>query len=174
MNTIVQNGNGVTESATVTPESFREAMARFASAVSIITTDGPGGKAGFTATAACSVTDNPPTILVCVKNESSVGEAFQTNDAVCLNTLGPEHEPLAMLFGGKTSSDTRFAAANWRRGSSGAPVLDDSLVSFDCRVVQSTVVGTHSVLFCEVQEIALAREASASVYLARKFHQIEM
>jgi len=153
----------------VTATSFREAMSRFAGAVNIITTDGPAGRAGFTATAACGVTDTPPTILVCVNDASSVGAAFRANNAICVNTVGPEHEPLAMLFGGKTPSEERFAAAAWRRGASGAPVLEDSLVSFDCRIVQSTVVGTHSVLFCEVLEIALTRETVASVYLARKF-----
>ncbi|WP_252405960.1 flavin reductase, partial [Escherichia coli] len=44
---------------------FRAGMARLGAAVNIITTDGPGGRAGFTASAVCSVTDTPPTLLVC-------------------------------------------------------------------------------------------------------------
>ena len=46
--------------------SFRDAMAHVGAAVNIITTDGPAGRAGFTASAVCSVTDTPPTLLVCL------------------------------------------------------------------------------------------------------------
>ena len=45
-------------------------MARLGAAVNIITTDGPGGKRGFTASAVCSVTDSPPTLLVCLNRSS--------------------------------------------------------------------------------------------------------
>jgi len=47
----------------VTKEAFRNGMAKLGTAVSIVTTDGPAGKAGFTASAICSVTDTPPTLL---------------------------------------------------------------------------------------------------------------
>ncbi len=47
--------------------SFRDAMAHVGAAVNIITTDGPAGRAGFTASAVCSVTDTPPTLLVCLE-----------------------------------------------------------------------------------------------------------
>ena len=40
---------------TVEPTLFREAMSRLGAAVHVITTAGPGGKAGATATAVCSV-----------------------------------------------------------------------------------------------------------------------
>src|SRR4029077_12068777 len=49
----------------VEKQAYREAMARLGAAVNVITTDGPGGRAGFTASAVCSVTDSPPTLLVC-------------------------------------------------------------------------------------------------------------
>ena len=46
----------------VEKQAYREAMARLGAAVNVITTDGPGGRAGFTASAVCSVTDTPPTL----------------------------------------------------------------------------------------------------------------
>ena len=149
-------------------------MARFAGAVNIITTDGPAGRAGFTATAVCSVCDTPPTLLVCVNNSSSVGPMFRENRALCVNTTGPSFERLAALFGGKTPTDERFAAADWRIGTTGAPMLVDALVAFDCDVSHAAEVGTHTVLFCTIREIAMSDETTASVYLARKFHSIAM
>lgn len=53
-------------------QSFRDAMAQVGAAVNIITTDGPAGRAGFTASAVCSVTDEPPTLLVCLNRSASV------------------------------------------------------------------------------------------------------
>lgn len=158
----------------VSKDRFRAGMARFAGAVNVITTDGRAGRAGFTATAVCSVCDTPPTLLVCVNNTSSVGQSFRDNGHLCVNTLGPRHESLAMLFGGKTPSEERFAAAEWETGVTGAPMLKDALVSFDCDVAESKVVGTHSILLCTIRHIAMSDDDKASIYAARQFHQIEI
>ena len=58
-------------------QSFRDAMAHVGAAVNIITTDGPAGRAGFTASAVCSVTDAPPTLLVCLNRSASVWPVFR-------------------------------------------------------------------------------------------------
>lgn len=156
----------------VSKDRFKEGMARLAGAVNVITTDGPAGRAGFTATAVCSVCDTPPTLLVCVNNSSSVGAAFRENVSLCVNTLGPKHQNVATLFGGKTSTEERFAVADWYDGKTGAPVLKDALVSFDCKISQIVVAGTHSVLLCTIRDILVSQDAVASVYFARKFHEI--
>ena len=54
----------------VSRQEFRDAMARLGAAVNIITTDGAAGRGGITATAVCSVTDDPPTLLVCLNRTS--------------------------------------------------------------------------------------------------------
>jgi len=151
---------------------FREGMARLGAAVSIITTDGPAGRAGFTASAVCSVTDSPPMLLVCLNRSASVYDAFIDNTALCVNTLRPDHEPLSRLFGGKTPMDERFAAAEWILDISGAPVLKDAGVSFDCRVVQVSKMGSHSVLFCEVLAIRQHEIASGLIYFDRSYHRL--
>ena len=56
---------------------FRDAMASLSAAVNIVTTDGPAGRCGITATAVCSVTDTPPTLLVCINRNSAMNPAFQ-------------------------------------------------------------------------------------------------
>lgn len=158
--------------APVTRERYRDAMARVAAAVSVVTTDGPAGRAGFTATAVCSVTDTPPTLLVCVKRDSSVGEAFQANGALCVNTLAPEHETLSTLFGGRTPVDERFAAADWTTAATGAPVLRGALVAFDCRVTRTVDVGTHSVLFCEVLSVGGGDPSEGLIYVGRRYGSV--
>ena len=112
-------------------DAFRNAMACLGAAVNIITTEGPAGRAGFTASAVCSVTDTPPTLLVCLNRSASVWPIFRDNGYLCVNTLAAGHEDLSTLFGGKTPMAERFAAADWHTLASGSPLLDGALVSFD-------------------------------------------
>ncbi len=151
---------------------FRDAMAKLGAAVNIITTDGPAGKAGFAASAVCSVTDSPPTLLICLNRSSSVYDTFEANKTLCVNTLAPGHEKLSALFGGKTPVEERFAAAEWIPGVTGAPILADAIVSFDCIVSNSVDVGTHKVLFCTVVGIREGTGSEALIYYRRAYHRI--
>lgn len=109
----------------VAPLDYRDAMARLGAAVSIVTTDGSGGRAGFTASAICSVTGDPPTLLVCINRASSAYPSMTRNKVVCVNVLSARHEQLSRLFGGKVPAEKRFAAALWSTLETGAPVLAD-------------------------------------------------
>jgi flavin reductase len=151
---------------------YRDAMARLGAAVNIITTDGPGGRAGFTASAVCSVTDEPPTLLVCLNRNASVYPAFQASGVLCVNVLAAGQQALSALFGGKTPMDERFAASRWSALVTGAPALEGAAVSFDCRVVRSTAVGTHDVLFCEAVAIRSGGKAHGLVYFDRRYHDL--
>ena len=105
--------------------TYRDAMARMAAAVNIVTSNGPGGLAGFAATAVCSVTDSPPTLLVCLNRNASVYPAVAANGVLCVNVLSQDHQELSRLFGGKTPVAERFAAADWSELVTGSPALED-------------------------------------------------
>ncbi len=159
----------------VSQNSFREAMARMGAAVNIITTDGPaGGRRGFTASAVCSVTDAPPTLLVCLNRNSDSNAALKLNGVICVNTLTAAQQDLSPLFAGQTDADVdgRFAAAEWHTLVTGAPALHEACVSFDCRITQVTEVGTHSVFFCEVEAVAFGSTHEALIYFGRAYHPI--
>lgn len=153
-------------------EAFREGMSRLGAAVTVVTTDGPAGRAGFTASAVCSVSDRPPSLLVCLNRSASVFDAFSQNGALCVNVLGPEHEALSRLFGGRTPMPERFEAADWTASVSGAPLLDGASASFDCRVVETSTFGSHDVLFCHVLAVRLGAEAAGLVYFDRRYHRV--
>ncbi len=94
--------------------TFRTAMARFGAAVSVVTTDGPGGRCGFTCTAVCSVTDWPATVLVCVHKDSRSNKAFRTNLVLCVNLLNADQGELSATFAGQAGEDmeARFRTVN--------------------------------------------------------------
>lgn len=153
-------------------QAFRHAMSCLGAAVNIITTDGPAGRAGFTASAVCSVTDTPPTLLVCLNRTASVHPVFAANQQLCVNTLAAGHEDLSNLFGGKTPMAARFAAADWSQLETGSPVLAGAVASFDCRITQTVSVGTHDILFCRVVALLRSDEHAGLVYFDRRYHPV--
>jgi flavin reductase len=158
----------------VEADAYRAAMARTASAVHLVTTDGPGGRAGFTATAVCSVSDRPPTLLVCLNRTASAYVALSLNDVLCVNILGAHQRGVADAFGGGTPMDDRFAAGTWSRLVTGSPVLDGALMAFDCRIVGRQAVATHDVLFCEVVALAGAGAGDGLLYADRRYHALPL
>jgi flavin reductase len=160
--------------ATVDGKIFREGMSRFGTAVSVVTTDGPAGKAGFTATAVCSVSDAPPTLLVCLNRKSASGPIVQKNQVFCVNTLSAECEPVAEVFAGRTGvvKDARFVTGTWSTLKTGAPVLDTALAAFDCRVVEIRMMGSHNVIFGAVVDVKLNAANPALIYHNRAYKRV--
>ena len=70
---------------------FREALSRTAATVSIVTTDGIHGRGGLTVSSMCSVSDNPPSLLVCINEKSGVCDVIRKNGLMCVNILRNEH-----------------------------------------------------------------------------------
>ncbi|WP_245883859.1 flavin reductase [Hartmannibacter diazotrophicus] len=136
---------------------FRDALARVPAAVVVVATDGPFGLGGFTATAFTSVSDDPPTILVCLNRKSSQTEIFHQNGIFSVNMLAAGDEAIANDFAGftKLPAPERFKSAAWLKGPTGAPMLERARVSLDCRLADFKSVATHNVLFGEVQAIRI-------------------
>jgi flavin reductase (NADH) len=155
-----------------TQVAFRSAMANLSAAVNIVTTGGPHGRAGITVSAVCSVTDAPPTLLVCVNRASYTHDFFRDNGRVCVNVLGAGHEELAMTFAGRSelSMDERLTTAEWTEGPDGVPVLGDAVASLSGRVTSLRVQGSHTVMFVEVDQVAVREDAGGLVYFRRRFH----
>jgi len=158
----------------VDPKIFREAMSRYGTAVHVVTTDGPGGKTGFTATAICSVSDDPPTLLVCLNRRSQGSPVLAANRAFCVNTLGADHEAISNMFAGRTGAmlAERFQLGEWSTLSTGAPVLGSAIVACDCRVVEIKAVASHNVIFGVVEAIKLGSVGPALVYHGRAYKSV--
>lgn len=151
---------------------FRDAMSLLTTAVNIITTEGSAGVHGFTASAVCSVTDTPPTLLVCMNQTSRSHGHFVENKTLSVNVLGAQHEPISNAFASKLSSQERFEYGSWSQLKTGAPVLEDALVSFDCEIQDIQQVGTHSVFMCRVVAIRQSEQEESLVYFNRAYSRV--
>lgn len=155
----------------VTQQAFRNAMARLAAPVHVVTTDGPAGKAGTTATAVCPVTDDPPMLLVCLNRGGWLNRISRSNGVLAINALRHGQDDLSTLFAGRSGLDmeTRFSTGTWSHMVTGAPVLLESLITFDCRIDDIAEVGTHSVMYCRVVQLADRETGSGLVYVGRSY-----
>lgn len=155
-------------------KTFRDAMARLGAAVNVITTLSSGEAFGLTASAVCSVTDDPPTLLLCINRDTDLNEVLKVSRFLCVNTLSAGQEELSPVFAGLTGipQAERFKLGAWTTLETGAPVLEDAVVSFDCRISQFVEVGTHTVFFCEVQAIKSGAAHEGLIYFGRAYHRI--
>ncbi len=152
---------------------FREGMSRMGAAVNLITSDGVAGRHGLVASAVCSVTDAPPTLLICVNRNSFVHDKFLQNGVLCVNVLTAEHQELSGHFARYVEGVDRFSFGNWTTLETGSPVLTDANVSFDCRIGSVIEQGSHSVMFCEAKAVSLAKKVDRGlVYFSRDYHRL--
>jgi len=160
--------------ATCEPARFREAMSLLGAAVHVVTSAGPAGKTGITATAVCPVSDQPPTLLVCLNRKSQSAPVLQQNGVLCVNTLGANEEAVADVFAGRTGARSveRFHVGEWTTLVTGSPVLASAVVAFDCRIVDIKTVASHNVIFGAVEAVRLGPVGAALVYHDRAYKQV--
>ena len=153
---------------------FRDAMASLSAAVNIVTTEGEAGQCGITATAVCSVTDTPPSLMVCINASSAMNPVFRGNGRMCVNVLNHEQELMARHFAGMTgmAMAERFSQSCWQRGPLKQPVLKGALASLEGKISQVQTIGTHLVYLVEIENIILSDDGHGLIYFRRQFHPV--
>lgn len=153
---------------------YRGLMRQVAGAVSIITAGRPGERRGLTATAVCSLSDNPPTLLACVNRRAGAHDLILAEGAFAVNVLASGQRDVAVHFSGKTNvrGEARFSAGNWGRLATGAPVLRGVLAAFDCELVEHKAVATHTIFIGRVVSGCCSDGAVPLIYLRGMYHRL--
>jgi len=136
--------------ASLSSEAFRDALARFASGVTIVAARAFGGPVGFTASAFSSVSLSPPLVLVCVGRRVSAHDAVVRAPRFGVSVLGEHQAWLAERFGrsGVHRGD-RFRDVALRAEGE-APLVEGALVQLECRHHAAHAAGDHTILLGEV------------------------
>jgi flavin reductase (DIM6/NTAB) family NADH-FMN oxidoreductase RutF len=151
---------------TVTQEQYRQAWGKFATGVSVITTvREDGGVHRMTANALCSVSLDPPLLVLCVGHQRNTYQHLKSSGRFGINFL-PE---------GESEAATRYARSGDEGGdtdglhctASGTVAMDAALVFMDCRVVSEHVAGDHSIFVAEVDGIEARQGAPLLFYEGR-------
>ena len=149
---------------------FKRGMRRLAAGVSVITTEIEGSRYGLVATSVTSVSVDPPSLLICVNRSATSHDAFEKAGYFCVNLLGEGDEGIAKRFSSPRYRDIRFSHRKWEPLATGAPALTGSLASFDCRVINTVPVATHTIFVAEVVASKLwQKEVVPLVYVDGEF-----
>lgn len=157
----------------VDTDSFRSAMARFPGAVTIVTARSARERLGITATAVCSVTAEPPSLLACVNRRTGTCAAMSDSGLFNVSLLPDPSGPLAMRFAGAggVTGEAKFDMGDWSEDARGLPVLRDAPVAFCCEVGQRIEAGSHAIFIGRIVEIHQA-DGAALLYERARFHRL--
>jgi flavin reductase len=92
----------------------------------------------------------PPRLLVCVNKSASAHDAILRNGVFCVNVLSQSQSNLAQVFATTDSMDQRFQEGEWAGLETGSPVLENAMVSFDCRIGETVAQSTHTIVIGDV------------------------
>ena len=150
-------------------EAFIGAMRQVAATVTVVTTDGPAGRAGATVSAFTSLSADPPSVLVCLKADSTIARAVSANEVFCVNILPEDADDLARRFAGLLDADRpdRFEGIEVFDTEFG-PLLPRA-TAFSCTLTHRHVHGSHAICIGDVTGISDAGEKPLT-YMSGSFH----
>jgi flavin reductase (DIM6/NTAB) family NADH-FMN oxidoreductase RutF len=153
--------------STVDPETIRSVHRQFVTGVTVVTTAGDGEPRGLAVNAFCSVSLEPPLVLVCVQATSATYPALFKADHLAVNILAADQLDMLQVFAVKGAD--KFATIDWTPGPHGSPLIEGSAASVEVAIGERLRAGTHTVFIGHVVE-ARYRDTDALVYRAGGFY----
>lgn len=146
-------------------EQFVRLMAKFASGVTIVTTEVDGEPHGLTVSAFSSVSLDPPLVLVCIGNDTRSRAALDQSDAFTVNVLSIEQRQLSDRFArSQLSMERRLEEVDYEQTENGGIAFEDALAWFECEQVDQTVRGDHTVYVGEAVDGRVIDDADPLLY----------
>lgn len=157
---------------TVDADVFKLAMRQLGAAVTIVAAAHGGRRGGLAATAVCSVTASPPTLLVSINQSASAYPLLVASGAFSVNILAADQIEIARRFGTPGNAMSRFEHGAWAVGATGSPVLQESVAAVDCVIVKTIDVGSHSLFLGAPLEVVVNDPCATLGYLDGQFTAI--
>jgi flavin reductase ActVB len=158
------------EPNTVDRDAFREAMSRFATGVTVVTTVNASGEpVGFTASSFCSVSLQPPLILVCLARTANGYAAFAQCRLFSVSILREQHVEVARRFASKRTD--KFDVGCFTATTHGLLAVDGALCVLSCALNRLLDAGDHVILLGRVTDVHV-RDGSPAIYFGKAFHRL--
>ncbi|WP_158617313.1 flavin reductase family protein [Falsigemmobacter faecalis] len=158
----------------VVADEFRAALHQVPAAVVILTTQLAGRDQAqtVTATAICAGSTEPPSLLISLREDAPFTGALSESGVVAVNFVAQEHHEMVRSFVEAGAAEGFARSQTWTRGTTGAPLLNRSVVSMDCTIIQSQRQGANIVFTGQVQTIHTA-EAEGLLYRGGLLRRLE-
>ena len=133
---------------------FRDALAKFTTGVTIVTTVAPDGSPrGFTANSFTSVSLDPPLVLACIDRGAHSYAAFTQGNGFVVNILSQDQRDLSQRFASKSAE--KFSGVAWSKGATALPIIDGGLAWLECEHWRQVTAGDHVVLIGKVVNLGV-------------------
>ena len=157
----------------VDAENFKNALAHWASGVTVVTTVADGRPIGITASSLTSVSLQPPQILICVARKLYTHAAILQSRVFAVNILNTAHLEWGMRFAGMIPEiEDRFAGIDWTAAATGCAILPGVMGWLDCRLSHSYDGDDHSIFVGEVLASGYQESAAPLLYFNRHWRQL--
>jgi 3-hydroxy-9,10-secoandrosta-1,3,5(10)-triene-9,17-dione monooxygenase reductase component len=165
----------------IASDTFRQVMGRFATGVTVVTTfdgDVPDRRpAGITVNALSSVSLDPPLVMVALDRSRFITPMVRATGRYAVNVLGEAQQALSDCFAHAPVSPGReeFCGASWTRGPTGLPLIDGSIATLECTIVQTFSAGDHDLFIGRVDSLDVpgGDEDAPLLYFRRRYLRIE-
>ncbi|WP_067934368.1 flavin reductase family protein [Alicyclobacillus kakegawensis] len=154
----------------VQPDTFRRVLARFASGVTVVTMSDGVEAAGLTVSAFCSLSLNPPYILVCIHQGSSALEVVRRSGGFAVHILAEDQSTLSARFASHDAD--KFAGLQCETGLHGTPILSGALAHLECSLVQEVSAGDHCILIGQVEHGEVDEGKAPLIYYTGHYRQL--
>lgn len=145
---------------------MRLGMRRLASGVSVITAkDDEDKRFAMTASSVTSVSDSPPSLLVCIHKETRVGGAIAKTGLFGINVLSRKQRDVSVTCATPEVETSRFDCGEWQVDPhSGLSFLTDAQAVFFCEIAEIVPYGTHRIFIGNIKKVLLHGEVDPLVY----------
>ncbi|MDD2863495.1 MAG: flavin reductase family protein [Methylococcales bacterium] len=156
----------------ITKTEFKEALQYWASSVSVITTNSnTHGLQGMTVTAFASLSADSAQILCNLNVNAETVAGIEESQSFAVNFLTTTQQTASNQFAGGASQEERFATNPWHTSVTGAPLLSESLVSLDCKLIEKIQAGSHYIVIGEIQASEV-RTGQPLLYYHAGYHEL--
>lgn len=155
---------------TVDAPTFRQVMGRFASGVAVVTTLRPEGFHGLTVNAFCSVSLDPPLVLVCIDHFTVSQQYVRESGFFGVSILSRDQAFLADRLAGRAPLvNPQFDGVPYQIAVTGAPLLSEAVAWLDCRVVAEDDGGDHAIFVAQVEAAGAGSGSEPLVFFGGGF-----
>lgn len=146
---------------------LRNALGRFPTGVTVITTCGPDGKLeGLTANSFAALSLDPPLVLWSLNRNSLSLPGFRDAGHFAVNVLSSSQIAVSHQFA--TPAHDKFSGIGYAPGAGGCPVIDNVIAAFECRTQQMIDGGDHVLFLGEVVALSY-REGEPLIFSSGKY-----
>lgn len=144
-------------------EGMRAGMRQLGSGVTVVATKSADGVShAMTVTSMTSISDTPPSVLVCLHDDSTTQKSFASTDWFSVNILHKTQQAVSDRCAFTPENEDRFSVGQWNKVDEQAPYLEDALANFFCKVTKKISYGTHTIIIGDIEKALTVDDEDAN------------